>query len=482
MNEVNTTNKDLKEVNWMGEEKDPLFNLDSAESKMDRELLSKLSNIHTGIKAYIFMGSPVTSQEHANLAVFTDCLAEKDSLALFINDIEPNEDVAYCTRKSLEEFQTMIDQDVSDGSTTYFGNANQDCLNTTIFCIIETDKDKRIKYLEEIKRYAKDMQFKVIFLTYLDSLFLEKLKEHDIKLSNALYAPYISNTEFDTIGIEGDWELSTVPSINQTNLKNVYGEIMDLFEMEFNRDHVGFAVGIHMILLKSSFDYLTWCFQQHIIKYGTMVNLNETQINEIMESFGLTVFDSNDNQIQLPDAYEDSKIISEIVLPKHSVISAAVVSESNRIDDMCAGAAKVIISNKISKIGIFGIPEGKNIYAKFVNTLTGILNNHVQETSLSQEPFKYTMYIIDHCNETINTPEESIQTNFGFELAIVCDNKFFMIEDDSKVVNFSTYLEDAKKKYVTLDVNSGIVYNPVRKVQPAQPLQTQGEDDANNGK
>ena len=413
------------------------------------------------LQCYIFLGDTKTSAELTNLTYFVDELCDYSSI-MYVTDGEPIKDKNYCTQKSLEEFQEFLDEE----EMTFYGNSSQKSMNSTIFCIIEVDREKRIKYLEDIKKYAGDLSYKVIFLTYLDSLFLEKLKEHDIKLNSALYAPYVSNAEFEMLGIMDNWEISTIHNVNKERLEDIYGGIMDLFEAGITRKYVSFAAGIHATLLKGSFEYLTLCFQQHIIKYGTLVNLNSTQINELIEEFGFDTFiDMEDNTVILPDAYENSKILTEIALPKHSIVSAAVVSESNRIDDLVQNAAKVIIANKISKIGIFGIPEGQNIYARFVNGLSQILNQRIQETSVTQEPFNYTMYLIDHCNETINTPEDSIQTNFGFELAIICDNKFFTTNNEDTGMEVVSYLEDSKKKYVTLDVNTGIVSSPFKKVQ-----------------
>lgn len=470
--QINTQNEAMV-ANWDGNQvnvqdtQDGIIDKDTPNGFSKSRTANQVDNAvnDTSFQCYIFLGNVKTSTEEMNLDVFVEELCDGSSV-MYVTDGEPIKEKTYCTQKSLDEFQEFIDEE----EMTHYGNKSQRSMNSTIFCIIETDKEKRIKYLEDIKKYAGDLAYKVIFLTYLDSLFLEKLKEHDIKLTDALYAPYISNAEFETIGVLGDYELSAIQSVNQERLEDVYGVIMDLFENDFVLNHVGFAVGIHTILLKGSYDYLTNCFQQHIIKYGTMVNMSETQINEVMESFGFDklIGDGKDHAtVILPDAYEDAKIIGETILPKHSIVSAAVVSESNRIDDMVLSAAKVIISNKISKIGVFGIPEGQNIYARFINGLTQTLENHVKETSLSQEPFKYKLYLIDHCNEKIDTPEESIQMNFAFELAIVCDNKYFTTNDATPGIGMEvvSYLEDAKKKYTTLDINTGIVYSPALKVK-----------------
>lgn len=425
-------------------------------------------------KAYIFVGNVKTETELTNVAIFADCLYENDIAIAYVNDQESTDDEILSTN-SLDDLQKVIEQN----EFSFFGNATKDSLDATIFCIIETDRERRLKYLEEIKKYAGDLPFKVIFLSYLDSLFLDRLKDYDIQLTDVAYAPYVSYTDFDVIGISGDWELSSNQSVNKERARDIFGDIVELFEMEYAKEYTSFTVAIHSILLKGSYDYLQYCFQQHIIKYGTLVNLNSMQINELMESFGFeTLLDDKHNHIVLPDAIENSKIITEMVMPKHSIVSAAVVSESNRIDDIVTGALKVIVSNNISKIGIFGIPEESSVYARVVNNLTHALEAHVKETSLTEKPFTYTMYLIDHCNEKINTPEESIDTNFGFELAIVCDNKYFTItkeanKGDKGNMEFETYLENAKKKYTTLDINTGIVYCPVKKIAPEA-----GETDA----
>lgn len=407
-------------------------------------------------KAYIFMGSPETSEEWNAYNVMVDVLSDDDDQLLFIQEEvgEMNQEV---TMTDLDQLQVALDQK----EITYYGNSAEGLANI-VFCIVETDIEKRLAYLKMIKEYTNENfdSAKIIFLTTLESLFMDRLVEHQIELSNAVYAPIISDLDFETIGVAGDFELTSVSKDNSERLKEIYGNIIEYFSMDFDRNHVGFTNAIHYILLKCSYDYITWCFQQHIIKYGTIVNMGEKDIDSAMEYFGFEQLLNGDESVKLPDAQPIAKSLSYSILPKHSIVSAALISEANRLNDIIQSAAKIIIANKFSKIGIFGIPKEKSIYAKIVNELTRILNGHVAETELTAEPYTYNFYLIDHCNDNINTQEDQIQIDYGFDFAIVCDNKFLVDNGTNPNINILTYLDVAKTKYLTLDVNTSIVYGP----------------------
>ena len=439
------------------------------EDKMDNEAMngSVLNPMYRDItldyidptghfKAYIFMGNPETSEEWNAYNVMVDVLSDEDDQLLFIQEEvgEMNQEV---TMTDLDQLQVALDQK----EITYYGNSAEG-LRNIVFCIVETDIEKRLAYLKMIKEYTNENfdSAKIIFLTTLESLFMDRLVEHQIELSNAVYAPIISDLDFETIGVAGDFELTSVPKDNSERLKEIYGNIIEYFSMDFDRNHVGFTNAIHYILLKCSYDYMTWCFQQHIIKYGTIVNMSEKDIDSAMEYFGFEQLLNGDESVKLPDAQSIAKSLSYSILPKHSIVSAAMISETNRLNDIIQSAAKIIIANKFSKIGIFGIPKEKSIYAKIVNELTRILNGHVAETELTSEPYTYNFYLIDHCNDNINTQEDQIQNDYGFDFAIICDNKFLVDNGTNPNINILTYLDVAKTKYLTLDVNTSIVYGP----------------------
>lgn len=414
-------------------------------------------------KAYLFMGNISTGVEEINLDDMINILTEDDfdtNAVMFINDKEPaqlKEDKTHCTQKSLDEFQQYVDEE----EMVFFGNGSQESMDSTIFCIIETDKEKRLKYMEEIKAYAGDLDFKVIFLTYLDSNFLKHLEEKGIKLSNALYAPYVSD-DTNTIGIYGDVEFGLNIESKETNKKlvDIYGnDIIEILTGNFPERYQTLQMSIHSSLLNGSYDYLMSCFQQHILKYATLTDLKDDQINELMDQFCLSNLSTNDGII-LPDAHQYSKVIQESIFPKHSIFSDAVISESNRIDYLVESTAKVLISNNISAIGIYGVPEGKTIYARFINSLTKTLDDYIKNSKIDTE-YKYKLFLIDHINKAVNTPEESINTEFNFEFAIICDNKYFCASKEDKTIVLS-YLESAKEKYMTLDINTGILHCPAK--------------------
>lgn len=420
-------------------------------------------NTETKRKAYLFMGDISTGVEEINLDDMINILTEDDfdtNAVMFINDKEPaqlNEDKTHCTQKSLDEFQQYVDEE----EMVFFGNGSQESMDSTIFCIIETDKEKRLKYMEEIKAYAGDLDFKVIFLTYLDSNFLKHLEEKGIKLSNALYAPYVSD-DSNTIGIYGDVEFGLNIASKETNEKliSLYGnDIIEILTGNFPERYQTLQMSIHSSLLNGSYDYLMGCFQQHILKYATLTDLKDDQINELMDQFCLSNLSTNDGII-LPDAHQYSKVIQESIFPKHSIFSDAVISESNRIDYLIESTAKVLISNNISAIGIYGVPEGKTIYARFINSLTKTLDDYIKNSKIDTE-YKYKLFLIDHINKAVNTPEESINTEFNFEFAIICDNKYFCASKEDKTTVLS-YLESAKEKYMTLDINTGIIHCPAK--------------------
>ena len=147
-------------------------------------------------KAYIFMGSPETSEEWNNYNVMVDVLSDDNDQLIFIQE-EVGETNPEVTMTDLDQLQFALDQK----EITYYGNTAEG-LGNIVFCIVETDIEKRLAYLRMIKEYTNEnfASAKIIFLTTLESLFMDRLAEHQqqIELYDAIYAPIISDMEFET--------------------------------------------------------------------------------------------------------------------------------------------------------------------------------------------------------------------------------------------------------------------------------------------